>query len=45
MKRSVRERVAGARVEEDGEDVDGAERELIVVALWRGDDGERTGVT
>ena len=35
----MRERVAGTSVEEDGEDVDGAGRELIVVvARWRGDD-------
>jgi hypothetical protein len=39
MKRRVRERVAGTSVEEDGEDVDGAGRELIVVARWRGDGG------
>ena len=40
MKRSVRERVAGASAEDDEEDVDGAGRELIGVAslvAWRGD--------
>ena len=40
MKRSVRERVAGASAEADEEDVDGAGRELIGVAslvAWRGD--------
>ena len=51
MKRSVRERVAGASAEADEEDVDGAGRELIGVAslvAWRGDgrtDGWLAGVS
>jgi hypothetical protein len=50
MKRRVRERVAGASAEEDGEDADGAGRELIVVVGPRGDgrNGQcdrQTGVT
>ena len=50
MKRRVRERVVGASAEEDGEDADGAGRELIVVAGPRGDgrNGQcdsQTGVT
>lgn len=51
MKRSVRERVAGASAEADEEDVDGAGRELIGVAslvAWRGDgrtDGWQAGVS
>lgn len=33
MKRRVRERVAGVCVEDDGEEVDGVGRELIVVVV------------
>jgi len=33
MKRRVRERAVGVSVEEDGEEVDGAGRELIVVSV------------
>jgi hypothetical protein len=44
MKRRVRERVVGVSVEDDGEDVDGVGRELIIVVVgWRGEvecDGE-----
>jgi hypothetical protein len=35
MKRRVRERVVGVSVEDEGEEVDGAGRELIVVAVGR----------
>ena len=33
MKRRVRERVVGVSVEDEGEEVDGVGRELIVVAV------------
>jgi hypothetical protein len=50
MKRRVRERVVGVSVEDDGEDVDGAGRELIVVVVWpfagrHGDGGRQADVT
>jgi hypothetical protein len=43
MKRRVRERVVGVSVEDEGEEVDGVGRELIVVAVgrWLAESGVR----